>query len=269
MKRRLFNTITLCLLLITTVLPCSQKPLSKLQKQLGIQIHNHKMIRGQTSIKNHLMNYEILDKGDAQFLKFEIDEYMLEALVSYDDLRIELDGHNAKLTESQKNALMYWSEHFAYTLATRSDDEKIFSFTLLENTILMLSEYWSQAPQNYIYPTKNADTESLRRDGLTCVKKGKRYAIEYDDRHGNILPPYDRKAGGPKCKGRCGRSCADNWWQRLTEAWGLDCLEHDTCIDNIDGGDLGADPDCGDEFWHTVDDFLFGRVIGRCNGNRD
>lgn len=250
---------------------CRQKPIEEdILPNIGVEVSTDNVIQGAVNGDNHNITYEVIDNGKTHRLRLEIDDHILEADVSYDALTIDFDGHGSVLTESQKQRLVAWVEDFAHTLAMSSEDKKSFSFTLLQNTLLTGTAYFSQAPPNYKYPTKvaNAKLKTLGNDFLVCVKKGKTYDIRFDDRHGNVQQPYTSMAGGDNCRGLCGKGCG-YWWSRFMQSWALDCLEHDICLRYLEGASMGANPDCGDEFWNCAEDFIFGRVIGGCNGKRD
>lgn len=233
----------------------------------GLQIHRADKIKGKTTINNHQLSYQATETAGRHELVIEIDDFALEAQISYQSLQLHHKSNQAKLTENQKDALHKWVNRFAATLLTHERDTTTADFTLLDHSLLMSAEYWSQAPPNYAYPNKSVEPNSLVNNGLTCIQIGKFYHLVYDDKDGNVFRRH-MEAGINNCKGRCGRSCADNWFQRIFTVYALDCFEHDICIVEIEGGDYGADPNCGDEFWNAADDFLFGRVINGCNGKK-
>jgi hypothetical protein len=98
--------------------------------------------------------------------------------------------------------------------------------------------------------------KSLRDDGIACVTPGVTYEVSYT--HGSVTV-NDRvvTADSHSCNGLCGPACV-----LLTPfaMWTLDCLEHDECCADIDGGldcwvPLG---ECGDEYESAMGDFLLG-----------
>ena len=106
-----------------------------------------------------------------------------------------------------------------------------------------------------------------RDEGITCLNKGSYETAVYDKGSNGTLVTKNIKVGnsygGGKCMGRCGGGC-DKWW--AASAWAKDCLDHDICIVDQNGkNDLANDENCGDEFVHAADDYVFG-VIRGCRG---
>jgi len=104
-------------------------------------------------------------------------------------------------------------------------------------------------------------------EGITCLNKGSTVTAVYDKGANGTLINTNIKVGdgykAGKCMGRCGGGC-DKWW--AASAWAKDCLDHDICIVDQDGkNDLANDENCGDEFVHAADDYVFG-VLRGCSG---
>ena len=106
-----------------------------------------------------------------------------------------------------------------------------------------------------------------RDEGITCLNKGSNVTAVYDKGSNGTVISTNIKVGnnygGGKCMGRCGGGC-DKWW--AASAWAKDCLDHDICIVDQNGkNDLANDANCGDEFVHAADDYVFG-VLRGCSG---
>jgi len=104
------------------------------------------------------------------------------------------------------------------------------------------------------------------KEGITCIEIGDRETAEYDKgRNGRDVNRRIRVNStfrGGRCMGRCGAACGNF----LPDAYTKDCLDHDICIADQNGeNNFGADANCGDEFNHAADDFVFG-VIRGCRG---
>jgi len=104
-------------------------------------------------------------------------------------------------------------------------------------------------------------------EGITCLNKGSTVKAIYDKGSNGTVIQTNIKVGngykGGECMGRCGGGC-DKWW--AASAWAKDCLDHDICIVDQNGkNDLANDTNCGDEFVHAADDYVFG-VLRGCSG---
>lgn len=105
-----------------------------------------------------------------------------------------------------------------------------------------------------------------QNEGITCVSIGSTVTAEYDKGTNGTLVRTSIRVGesykGGNCMGRCGASCG---WG-APSAWTKDCLDHDICVVDQGGkNDLANDTNCGDEFNHAADDYVFG-VIRGCSG---
>jgi hypothetical protein len=102
--------------------------------------------------------------------------------------------------------------------------------------------------------------KSLGDDGVSCITRGESYEVSFNyvSNAGDIIVE-DRlvTADTHSCNGLCGPACV-----LLTpfQSWTLDCLEHDECCSETDGGPDCWVPlgECGDEYERAVSDFLLG-----------
>jgi len=96
---------------------------------------------------------------------------------------------------------------------------------------------------------------------LSCRTIGR--AASYDSRS-TCFRTYSGIRSGPcttNCVARCGPLCITGTYPRGTGKYTQDCLDHDTCCGRFgDCYQLGAGPDCGDEYRDTRDDFLNARI---------
>ena len=105
---------------------------------------------------------------------------------------------------------------------------------------------------------------AARNEGITCVSVGSTQTALYDKQGRDVRTRIrvGNSYKGGNCMGRCGGGCGN----LLPDAWTKDCLDHDICIvdQNAQNG-LAADPNCGNEFNHAADDYVFGVWRG-CRG---
>jgi hypothetical protein len=103
--------------------------------------------------------------------------------------------------------------------------------------------------------------KSLGDDGVTCITRGESYEVSFNYGSSSTggISVEDRlvTADSQSCNGLCGPACV-----LLTpfQSWTLDCLEHDECCAETDGGPDCWVPlgECGDEYERAVSDFLLG-----------
>jgi len=156
------------------------------------------------------------------------------------------------------------------TAQTQQTGPTEISFTEGENTVVRILDYWSQAPANYVYGERLVEdkiepTQRRGNDGVSCIKKGRRYSLQYDGSRGNtnVTRTANYNGGGSYgCMGRCGGGCG-RWW--IPSSWTLDCFEHDECSLRYGASGGSSDSNCGDEFNEAADDWTFG-VIRGCRG---
>ncbi|MCI4668478.1 MAG: hypothetical protein MRZ79_10085 [Bacteroidia bacterium] len=253
---------------------------------LEVNLPEH--IKGTFSNSEHSVNYEVVLEKEIYHLTAMIDGKVLEAMVSYEDFSIDFDGHSNTLTAEQMLTLngaavkigesIYDSQpdHSQYSCNDGShsqqneSDASEFVISEAENTLVRILDYWSNAPAGYVYGERQvtADpgpTERRGNDGVSCIKRGRSYALQYDGSRGNtnVTRTAGYNGGGSYgCMGRCGGNCG-RWW--IPSSWTLDCFEHDECSLSYGASGGSSDRNCGDEFNEAADDWTFG-VIRGCSG---
>lgn len=255
-----------------------------------IQYNYSSAIKGAYVEENHSLNYEVKKENEAYHLRTDIDGKILEAIVSYEDYSIEFNGNENTLSPTQMLMLntaavklgeaIYGNQEAdlqnnctdgSHTGSREDERPSQFSFTEVENTLVQVLDYWSQAPEGYVYETyrvvfeQEAPNERRGNDGVSCVKRGRTYTLQYDGSAGNTN--VSRKAGyngggSYGCMGRCGVGCGRSW---IPSSWTLDCFEHDECSLRYGASGGSSDRNCGDEFNEAADDWVFG-VIRGCFG---
>lgn len=246
-----------------------------LYSTLGVETNEVDHIAGKTVVDNHKIAYDVQDEKGEYFITLNIDDYTLEAWVDFTTETLVHKGYDAVLTKKQKAALLSFVDQFGEALVTTNGNTPSnFEIGRMEFSFVKTLEFWSNAPQGYIYGNKtfvsNVDAKVLGNDGIRCVRRGTSYALEYDEGDNGRVYRTTKRAGydasgivsGYGCMGRCGINCG-NWW--IPSAWTLDCFEHDECGLRLKASGGTADPNCGDEFDEAADDYLFGVVRG-CSG---
>lgn len=238
---------------------------------LGLENHKTDQLSGNTTFDNHQLTYEVKDNKGDYYIKLVLDEHTLEAWVNFSSESLIHDGYGAVLTEEQKNILLDFTNQFGEAIVTNNENTPTnFEIGRMEFTFLRTLEFWSQAPKGFVHNNKTAiahvATKSINNDGITCIRRNNNYTLQYTDRNNNVITKR-RKAGyngggSYDCMGRCGASCG-SWW--VASAWTRDCFEHDQCSLDYNASGGGSDPNCGDEYWHAADDYVFG-VIRGCRG---
>lgn len=185
------------------------------------------------------------------------------------------DGHGAVLAAAEREVLA----GFARTLGSYLVQGP---FAPHEQLVAVQAEYWSEAPEGYVHPSKRmrlglpaieGERSSLSNanDGVTCITKGTTRTAYYDNKAGTV---YSQSvtvnsnwgtnscgAGDYSCMGRCGAACG---WG-APSSYTLDCLDHDLCSHNLCASGGGSDANCGDEYNQAQDDWTMGVVRG-CSG---
>ncbi|MBU42240.1 MAG: hypothetical protein CMN76_03390 [Spirochaetaceae bacterium] len=224
-------------------------------------------IKGQGTYNGVSISYDATTSGEDFETTVTIDGQKFTASLGGDG-SITLDGGNAVLTQSQKDALDALAQEFASHLEATGNT----SGSRIQVAFLSVISYWAEAPEGYTYGSRSIDGPSpagynaaSRNEGVTCIRKGTYVTAAYDDSRGSH---YDSVLVGSKprsgygCMGRCGGDCG-SWW--LASSWTKDCMDHDQCsnVNYSSGG--SSDPNCGDEFDEAADDWLQGVWRG-CRG---
>ncbi|MDQ3232239.1 MAG: hypothetical protein M3Q07_10495 [Pseudobdellovibrionaceae bacterium] len=181
--------------------------------------------------------------------------------ISYHDSGFSnFDGYGATLSEDDKAALKKAAEVFAQAsnLNEQSSADDQVTYKVLD--------YLSYAPSNYAFESNRYDKQlALKNEGITCIKKNTIVKAEWNTLAAsyvteNILvgTNWPNSYG---CMGRCGANCG-NW---LPSSWTKDCMDHDACSYRNSSSGGAADPNCGDEFTESADDWTFG-VVNGCRG---
>jgi hypothetical protein len=179
------------------------------------------------------------------------------------------DGHGAMLVAAEREVLA----GFARTLGSYLVQGPSAPH---EQLVAVQAEYWSEAPEGYVHPSKSmrlGERSSLGNadDGITCITKNTSRTAYYDNSSGQV---YSQSvvvnanwgtnvcgAGDYSCMGRCGAACG---WG-APSAYTLDCLDHDVCSHNLCASGGGSDVNCGDEYNQAQDDWTWGVSRG-CSG---
>lgn len=254
---------------------CSEKPspkeLNALEDpSLGITTYEIDQLKGKTTIDQHSLQYAVVDNKGNYYIELLIDGHHLEAWINYNPEILIHDGHNAVLSQEQKELLLSFSNQLGEALVNSNGNSSTdFEMGWMEYAFLRTVEFWSQAPTGFVhdYRTQLATVaKSTGNDGVTCIKRGSSYTLSYTDRNNRVIRK-SRTAGyngggSYSCMGRCGAACG-SWW--AASAWTLDCFEHDQCSLDYGASGGGNDPNCGDEWWEASDDWIYGVSRG-CSG---
>lgn len=181
--------------------------------------------------------------------------------ISYtDDGYKTFDSHGAVLSENDKEALKRAAEAFAQAnqLSEASSPDDQITYKILD--------YLSYAPANYSFESERYQKGlALKNEGVTCIKKNTIVKAEWNTQASgyvseNILvgTHWPNNYG---CMGRCGADCG-GW---LPSSWTKDCMDHDACSYRNSASGGAADPNCGDEYNESADDWTFGVMWG-CRG---
>ena len=95
-----------------------------------------------------------------------------------------------------------------------------------------------------------------------CIKKGMVLEADFDTLDGDIHGYYDT-VGRNNGKGLCGDA------NFIKSGWTKDCFNHDLCQQYTRKNSIfelpgGVGPNCHDEFFRAIDDFIFGWI--KCDG---
>ncbi len=234
---------------------------------IGLEMQQENEFSGKTKIKGHTLVYSVDAVKELHFRTVvKIDDYVLSAIVKYDNESIDFDAENLVLTGEQKEVLLMLGQQISgYLFESKSTED----FAMGEYTLLRLLEYWAKSPVGYSYQKRTASSKKTmgnglksRNEGITCIRRNTFVTAEYDDASGRNY--RDRKlVNGDRCLGRCGSGCPGIF--TIASAWTKDCLDHDQCGRVLGGSTNPVDRNCGDEFREAADDYLFG-VIRGCRG---
>lgn len=269
MKKKISTQTILAVITILFFSQCANDNFMEdpLADSIGLEAYSNIKVSGSTMYNGTSLSYisKSVD-GSIYSVQVAIGNHLLEASVDYSAEEMNLDGHNAVLSENEKEILLLAGKDiFRYVNKTEGD------VNYAEYSLVRLMEYWSKAPTNFTYGVRDFSSKltanlqgRLGNEGVTCIKKNTYVYAEYDDRRGNRkerVKVGSKARSGYGCMGRCGGDCG---WG-APSAWTKDCMDHDQCsnVNNSSGG--SGDSNCGDEFNEAADDWLFG-VIRGCRG---
>ncbi|MEO0899793.1 MAG: hypothetical protein AAFY71_25500 [Bacteroidota bacterium] len=249
-----------------------------------LDIHEETHMKGQFQDEIHQLSFEVKEDNSFYHLTAEVEGKILEALVSYENFSIHFNGHENMLSATEMKVLNKAAIKLAERVYnsqvdnsaghcgndTHEDEASAITFTEAENTLVRVLDYWSNAPEGYVFGERSIVDqfeENQRRgnDGVSCIRRGRSYSLQYDGSRGNtnVTRTAGYNGGGSYgCMGRCGGNCG-RWW--IPSSWTLDCFEHDECSLRYGASGGSSDPNCGDEFNEAADDWTFG-VIRGCRG---
>jgi len=261
-------SIIITLLCALLCIQCSIEKISPEAQEIGLELQNENNFSGKLFINNHQLEYSAKATSQLNFIiSLTIDKKNIQVDINYEKESIKINGYNNVLSEKQKDALLKSGSLIAeYILNTKKGE-----ISMVEYSLLSMTEYLAKSPNDYVYSKRNIQTKynttnlKSRNEGITCIRKNSYINATYDDSRGNHR---DRVKVGSKpranygCMGRCGADCG-RWW--IPSAWTKDCMDHDQCsnVNNASGG--SGDRNCGDEFNEAADDYVFG-VIRGCRG---
>ncbi len=271
--QKLLPLFALLLVMVSCKQEQTTEEVSLNDSTIGIQTYQLDHIKGETIIDGHSLGYEITETAEEINVNLKIDEHTLEAQVHLQPTSIHYDGHDAVLTQKQKDVLATFADKFSYALVTSNENTtENFEISMMENVLFRIADYWAVAPTNFIYGQKAmrsieiSSNRSTGNDGITCINRNSSYFLQYTNQFNQVISATrvaGYNGGGTYgCMGRCGANCG-RWW--IPSAWTLDCFEHDECSLNYSASGGGSDPNCGDEFDEAMDDYVFG-VLWGCNG---
>lgn len=233
---------------------------------IGLETYSKDKLSGSTEYNGTALSYLANKKeGSVYNVQIALGNHLLEATIDYSSEELNLNGHNAVLSQDEKDALLNAGRDiFSYVNKTEGE------VNYAEYSLVRVMEYLSKAPTNFTYvnrtiaPVNSVTNGRLGNEGVTCIRKNTTVTAEYDDSRGRRADRVrvgSRARSGYGCMGRCGGDCG---WG-APSAWTKDCMDHDQCsnVNNASGG--SGDPNCGDEWNEAADDWIFG-VIRGCRG---
>jgi len=176
---------TLILFLFLALVACDDDQEDTPFNAVGLEIHDAHSLQGQTELNGSTVFYHVNGElTNVYQVKVAIDGKVLEAKVAYDQESIEFDGHNTKLSETQKTALLSASNQlFLYV------NQQEGNVSLAEYSLIRLMEYWSRSPVDYVYGKRaivsdvqpsEVTNERIGNEGITCIRRNTYVNAEYD-----------------------------------------------------------------------------------------
>ncbi len=235
-------------------------------------------IEGNFSFSGRDISFVSRAKGpDAMELRMSVGAKNLDLDVDIKQGVMRSDGHDNVLDSSDREALAAFGETLGRELAAGE-------FQAHELLASAEAEYWSTAPEGFVHKAREvrssiklisddsarerAVSMGLGDNGITCIRKGTWYNAYYDTSSGSAWYQSTQcnanwgtsacGSGDYNCMGRCGAGCG---WG-APSSYTLDCLEHDVCSHNLCASGGSADPNCGDEYDESQDDWTFGVMWG-------
>lgn len=193
---------------------------------------------------------------DASALTLEVNGMQIDVELDRATETLTEDGHLDALAQADIDAL----------LALRDALGSPERMALPHGELLLRHLDWlADAPADLVlgyHVIERATTGRFRSatcndDGLTCLAGTNGTATAYYDKSGGACTLVTNQTYGTNqgwCRGRCGAGCP-GWWFP-DDDYTQDCFDHDTCVDKLGAGNLGNDPNCGDEFWEAADDYV-------------
>ena len=175
---------------------CSEKPLPQAlnaleDPSLGITTYEVDQLQGKTTLDQHSIQYKVVDDKGNYYIQLLIDEHKLEAWINYNPEVLIHDGHQAVLSQEQKELLLSFSNQLGEALVTSNGNSSTdFEIGWMEYAFLRTVEFWSQAPNGFVhdYRTNTATvSKSTGNDGVTCIKRGTSYSLYYTDRNNTTI----------------------------------------------------------------------------------
>jgi len=217
--------------------------------------------------------------------RIDVDGHPFEVRVDRNAGAAQADGHGHTLTEAQRTALGQLVEGMEERMGESLADQPHVA------TMLRMAEYWSIAPDGHAHAGRTLvlpgtsleathDDEnvagrveaSVGNDGIACLTVGYWYRAYYDlgdngTRYSEVVQAgacWGNNAIGGQydCMGRCGADCGNWWW---ASGYSLDCLDHDVCSYRRLASGGSSDDDCGDEYDHAADEWMWSTWVG-CTG---
>jgi len=190
----------------------------------------------------------------------QVNEHQFDLGMSAESGLQNIDGHGSVLSPPERKALAQAAQDYA------QQHNVTDSSPIEQKTLYLAFDYLSQAPGNHVFPTRTFPTAHLQNEGITCIKKGATVTAQWNTpRSSYVAEDIVVAVNWPNyygCMGRCGGDCG---WG-APASWTKDCLDHDACSYRNSARGGASDPNCGDEYNESADDWL-GGVWRGCSGN--
>jgi len=201
----------------------------------------------------------------AGYVVFELDQGSVAYGLSVPDNDLWSDGPGLALRTSDVTLLREVTRALTEEMGTDADRLGFAEMLLVSTT-----SYLAEAPVGYPIPSQTRAIQPVAptdgalyaqgNDGIQCVKRNQLKTASWG------WPGYSTTRNllvneNGQCLGKCG-DCGFG----IGQAWTLDCLEHDACIEDAARqglrviGQSPIDYYCGDEWQQAEDDFLLGWV---------